>query len=200
MLWRCQPGLSSCKNPPSEEEVRKTLSAQYKSTYRTDFLGIPQGIVMNRTILDPLKIRPDVPQCTQTEMRSNYCKPIQKTEFQGNISRYGCNVLHGIAPKGIVPTVVQKHITTQESRKQMTTYSRHFGGQVTDLSSLLRSLKPEEVQNFYKHLPEKEKMVVQTFLQRSPALTSNRKSVKDPVVLLPASPLLDRVSVWPGPL
>ncbi|XP_076833180.1 testis-expressed protein 26 [Brachyhypopomus gauderio] len=197
MVWRLPPGLKPCENPPSEEEVRNCLSAQYKSTYRTDFLGIPQGMVTNRTELAP-KTQPDVPQYVQTEMRFNYRKPAQKAELQGNTSRYGCNVLHRIAPKGIVPTVVQKHITDQDSRRQMTTYYRHFGGQFTDLSSsALQSLMPEEVQHFYKHLPDK---VAQTFMQRSHSSTLNRTRAKEPVTIVPSPPVLDRMSSWPGPL
>lgn len=29
--------------PLSEHEIQKALSAQYRSTYRVDFLGLPQG-------------------------------------------------------------------------------------------------------------------------------------------------------------
>lgn len=32
--WKC---------PPSEWEIRKALTAQYRSTYRCDFMGMPQG-------------------------------------------------------------------------------------------------------------------------------------------------------------
>uniref|UniRef100_A0AAR2JF75 Testis expressed 26 n=1 Tax=Pygocentrus nattereri TaxID=42514 RepID=A0AAR2JF75_PYGNA len=140
LVWRLPPGLKLCKNPPSEEEVRKVLSAQYKSTYSTDFLDLPK-----------------------------------------------------------VPTVVHKHITNQESRKQLTTYDRHFGGKCTDLSSTLKFLQPEELQQFYKHLPEKEKVEVQASLQRALSPPGQVKKTKDSVGL--SRPLvLDRVSVWPGPL
>ncbi|KAI4885524.1 hypothetical protein NFI96_003618 [Prochilodus magdalenae] len=169
MVWRLPPGLKLCENPPSEEEVRKVLSAQYRSTYGADFLGVRQGTGMNRTVTAPPKHSPDVPQ---TEVRRNYREPHLEAELQGNVSRYGCNALHDVAPKGIVPTVVHKHITNQESRKQLTTYDRHFGGQRMDLSSVLTSLKPEELQRFHKRLPEKEKMVVQAFLQRPPSPTA----------------------------
>ncbi|XP_017564063.1 testis-expressed protein 26 isoform X2 [Pygocentrus nattereri] len=196
LVWRLPPGLKLCKNPPSEEEVRKVLSAQYKSTYSTDFLDLPKGIFLNRTVLAPLKHSANA---LQTEMRYNYRKPVLKAELQGNISRYGCNGLHTVAPKGIVPTVVHKHITNQESRKQLTTYDRHFGGKCTDLSSTLKFLQPEELQQFYKHLPEKEKVEVQASLQRALSPPGQVKKTKDSVGL--SRPLvLDRVSVWPGPL
>lgn len=36
-------GRSSLQLTLSEKEIQKALSAQYRSTYRTDFLGLPQG-------------------------------------------------------------------------------------------------------------------------------------------------------------
>ncbi|MCJ8740335.1 hypothetical protein PDJAM_G00057720 [Pangasius djambal] len=193
MVWRLPSGLKLCENPPPEDEVKNALSAQYTSTYRTDFLGIPQGIMMNRRVLDPVQSISKVPQCIQTEMRYNYRKPVQRPEFQGNIS-------HREAPKGIVPTVVAKHITNQESMKPLTTYDRHFGGKSTDFASVLSSLQPEELQNFYKHLPEKKKMVVQSFSQKNPSPPGQGKKLMEPVAFTQPPAVLDRVSVWPGPL
>lgn len=36
-----------------------------------------------------------------TEMRQNYRQPPNKPSLEGNTTRYGCNALHGVAPKGI---------------------------------------------------------------------------------------------------
>ncbi|XP_053502726.1 testis-expressed protein 26 isoform X1 [Ictalurus furcatus] len=193
MVWRRPPGLKLCENPPPEDEVKHVLSAQYKSTYRTDFLGIPQGMMMNHRALDPVKHIPEVPQCIQTEMRYNYRKPVQRPEFRGNLSRPE-------ASKGIVPTVVPKHITNQESTKPLTTYDRHFSGKSTDFASVLSSLKPEELQHFYKHLPEKEKMLVQTFLQKKQSPPGQGKKIMEPVAFTQPPAALDRISIWPGPL
>ncbi|XP_072547306.1 testis-expressed protein 26 isoform X2 [Salminus brasiliensis] len=207
LIWRLPPGLKLCENPPSEEEIKKVLSAQYKSTYRTDFLGMPQAVsgltaeaVMNRTVLAPFKHSCDAPRCIQTEMRYNYQKPVLNAELQGNVTRYGCNSLHDVPPKGIVPTVVHKHITNQESRKQLTTYDRHFGGKCTDLPSLLQTLQSEELQHFCKHLPKKEKVMVQAFLQKAPSPPGQVKKMKDSSGVSPAPAVLDRMSSWPGPL
>lgn len=54
MVWRHPPGLKLCETPPPEDEVKNALSAQYKSTYRTDFLGIPQGRNTNYTKRDEM--------------------------------------------------------------------------------------------------------------------------------------------------
>ncbi|XP_027013031.2 testis-expressed protein 26 [Tachysurus fulvidraco] len=191
MVWRLPPGLKLCENPPPEDEVKNALSAQYKSTYRKDFLGIPQGIMMKRRALNPVKHISEVPQSIQTEMRYNYRKPVQRPEFQGNIS-------HREATKGIVPAVVPRHIHTQESMKS--TYDRHFCGKSTDFASVLRSLQPDELQHFYKHLPEKEKMVLQTFLKKTPSPPGQGKKIIEPVALTQPPAVLDRISVWPGPL
>lgn len=181
MVWRlpkgskqlAADGQSQWKNPPSEEELRNTLTAQYRSTYRTDFLGVPQGkaitknatiwsiTIMNRienseyqnckmlnkkivlmsnifpnslllkmlsfdslgtfltgyhrnqTILAPLSCKQQAPYSIQTEMRHNYQEPRQKSALQGNMSRYGCNALHEVAPKGIGNTRITVKITSQ---------------------------------------------------------------------------------------
>jgi hypothetical protein len=54
-----------------------------------------------------------------------------------------------------VPTVVHGHIHNQENSSQLTTYDRHFGGITTDVSAVLRSLQPQELQQFCRHLPDK---------------------------------------------
>lgn len=54
----------------------------------------PTGIMMKRRALNPVKHISEVPQSIQTEMRYNYRKPVQRPEFQGNIS-------HREATKGI---------------------------------------------------------------------------------------------------
>lgn len=51
MMWRLPRDATRsleyarfpCKYPPSEEELCKALTAQYHSTYRCDFMGMPQG-------------------------------------------------------------------------------------------------------------------------------------------------------------
>ena len=175
MVWRlpkgskqlAADGQSQWKNPPSEEELRNTLTAQYRSTYRTDFLGVPQGKditqnatiwsipIMNRienseyqncnmlnktiatyslhflllkmsslgtfltgyhrnqTILAPLSCKQQAPYSIHTEMRHNYQEPRQKSALQGNMSRYGCNALHEVAPRGIGNTRITVNKTSQ---------------------------------------------------------------------------------------
>ncbi|XP_021418912.2 testis-expressed protein 26 isoform X1 [Oncorhynchus mykiss] len=207
MVWRLPKGQkqssvggwSPWKSPPSEEEIRNALTAQYRSTYRTDYLGMPQGLQLIPPILTPLNHKRQVPHCTHTEMRHNYRQPRERSELRGNMSRYGCNALHGVAPRGIVPTVVHGHIHNQENSSQLTTYDRHFGGITTDVSAVLRSLQPQELQQFCRHLPNKDKEVVQTFLHRVPPTSQVKRGTKSPV-LPPALYRSEWMSGWPGPL
>ncbi|XP_041915834.1 testis-expressed protein 26-like [Alosa sapidissima] len=201
MVWRLPRGLRSAYNGkpgtslPSEQQITDALSGQYRSTYRTDYLGIPQG-VQKPTKLKPLSLEKMVSYTIDTEMRHNYCKPSNKPDLQGNTTRYGCNALHGVAPKGIVPTVVHSHIRNQETRKQLTSYDMHFGGKTTDISEVLRSLQPQELKQLYQHLPQKDKDAVDAFL----LMTSRRSQVKKGS-RSPHSPCKpDWLSAWAGPL
>ncbi|XP_039987508.1 testis-expressed protein 26-like isoform X2 [Xiphias gladius] len=85
--WKC---------PPSEEEIRKALTAQYRSTYRCDFMGMPQG-----RRLAPLHSRHHEPLSTNTETRDNYRQPKQKPELMGNHTRHSCNTDPNVACHGI---------------------------------------------------------------------------------------------------
>ncbi|MBN3297525.1 TEX26 protein, partial [Amia calva] len=120
---------SPWKKPPSEEEIRKALTAQYRSTYKTDYLGIPQGVELSYFVV---------------------------SEYMGSsTSRYGSNTQHRVPAKGVVPSVTYEHIKIQENGKQLTTYDRHFGGQKEDISTVLNSLQPQELHHFLQNVPEK---------------------------------------------
>lgn len=147
--------------------------------------------------------------------------------------------------------------------KSLTTYDRHFCGKSTDFASVLSALQHEELQHFYKHLPEKgeqyhhtvlcntvysarlfqwflflhslkchvksykiqnvviyneqnvlnikedlisfifcpiEKMVMQTLLKKNPSPPGQGKKIIEPVAFTQPPAVLDRISVWPGPL
>ncbi|KAK9962370.1 hypothetical protein ABG768_007740 [Culter alburnus] len=203
MVWRHNAdqikhfdGRSSLQLTLSEKEIQKALSAQYRSTYRTDFLGLPQGILKNHAIFAPLNHSHAVNYYTQTEMRHNYRPPKSKLELLGNNSRYGCNRLHGIAAKGIVPTVIHSHINNQENSKLQTTYNKHFGSEHTDISSVLKSTSPQTFQHICKKLSDKEKKDAKTLRITS----SHGCKVKNTGVFMQAPSTLERISAWPGPL
>uniref|UniRef100_A0A8C9TIE9 Uncharacterized protein n=1 Tax=Scleropages formosus TaxID=113540 RepID=A0A8C9TIE9_SCLFO len=87
-----------------------------------------------------------VPQCFVTEMRHSYQQPQKLAKLKNNTSRYGCNTLHGVYAKGIVPNVVFGQIRYQETKKPLTTYSRHIGVKIVDNRGMLMSLQPSEHQ------------------------------------------------------
>lgn len=55
---------------------------------------------------------------------------------------------------GAVPTVVQRHVHTQQKRYDLTNYNRFFGKRVADISGVLESLLPQELQQLHNILPE----------------------------------------------
>uniref|UniRef100_A0A672ME00 Uncharacterized protein n=1 Tax=Sinocyclocheilus grahami TaxID=75366 RepID=A0A672ME00_SINGR len=188
---KCFSGSSPLQLPLSEKEIQKALSAQYRSTYRTDFLGLPQGIMKNHAICTPFNRSHAVHYYTQTEMRHNYRPPKLKLELLGNNSRYGCNKLHGVAAKGIVPTVIHSHINNQENSKLETTYHKHFGGKHTDHFIVLNM-------NFlFELLPEKKDVKTLHITSHS---ADGCKVEKNNCLLVQTPSTLERMSAWPGPL
>ncbi|XP_056330092.1 testis-expressed protein 26-like [Danio aesculapii] len=108
MIWRHYTdqmkqfdGSSPLQLHFTEKEIQKALSDQYRSTYKSDFLGLPQVIMKKHAFIVPFNHNQAVHYFTQTEMRHNYRSPIIKPELLGNTSRYGCNKLHGVAARGI---------------------------------------------------------------------------------------------------
>ncbi|XP_056613442.1 uncharacterized protein LOC130429100 isoform X2 [Triplophysa dalaica] len=200
MVWGYSPkqmkSLSDGK-PLTERDIQKALSEQYRSTYRVDFLGLPQGMMKNQITLAPSKQSHADNYCTQTEMRYNY-KPILKAELLGKNSRYGCNKLHGVAAR--VPTIVHSDMNNLRYSKQHTTYNKHFGSQHADVSSVFSSIQPQVFQQFAEHLAsEAEKKDVKT-LWRTASLSAHELRMKKSGVFLRPHPTLERMSAWPGPL
>ncbi|XP_063067092.1 testis-expressed protein 26-like [Engraulis encrasicolus] len=207
MVWRLPRGLKQLSGGTpgpefaTEQQIAEALSAQYRSTYRTNYLGIPQGAQPPKK-LKPLPLENNPPYTLNTEMRHHFQRPTEKQELQGNTTRYGCNARHGLAPKGIVPTVVNGHIKNQEKGKQLTTYDMHYGGKTTDISAILRSLNPHELIQLYKHLSPQDKNAVDEFLSMTSSPVPPQAIKKR--LHTPASPNPAQkpawVSYWPGPM
>ncbi|XP_045929418.1 testis-expressed protein 26-like isoform X2 [Micropterus dolomieu] len=188
MMWRlprdaAQSSVSfSWKCPPSEGEMRKALTAQYRSTYRCDF--------MERRLV-PVHSRHEVPLPFDTAMRDNYHQPKQKPELLCN------NTDPNVACCGIVPTVVQRHVHTQQKRSDLTNYDRFCGKNVPNAACVIKSLLPPELQQLHRILPEEERAAVKTILSKD-AYPNNREKVnKLPAILNSCSP--EWISSWPGP-
>ncbi|XP_075330450.1 testis-expressed protein 26 [Odontesthes bonariensis] len=208
MVWRVPRDASPSyeyvafpwKCPPSEGEIRKALKAQYCSTYTRDFMGVPQGITYVKKAhgqLTPLQSRRciHVPLPTETKMMVSYHEPKQKPQLLANFHQYSKRDPH-VACCGIVPTVVQRHLNTQQRGLKLTTYDRFCGKRV---SNVRNSLLSQDLQKLHESLPEEEEMAVKTTLNRDSCPKNGKKvSILPAVVQNSSSPV--RTSSWPGPL
>ncbi|XP_035800684.2 testis-expressed protein 26-like [Amphiprion ocellaris] len=190
--WKC---------PPSEGEIRKALTAQYSSTYACDFMGLPQGyedITKAEGRLARLHSRHHMPLSADAETRASYRQP--KPELLGNLFHYSCKKNPNLACCGIVPTVVQRHIHTQKQKgSDVTTYDRFYGKRVGDVTSVIKSLLPQELQQLHRILPEEEKEAVKSVLSKDACPNNREKMNKLPAVVhRSCSP--EWISSWPGPL
>ncbi|XP_056297331.1 testis-expressed protein 26-like isoform X2 [Pseudoliparis swirei] len=184
--WKC---------PPSEGEIRKALTAQYSSIYRCDYMRHDHLIDGERRPA-PRHSRPEKILSTDTEMRDNYRQPKQKLELLGNSSLYSCPHPN-VTCRGIVPTVVQRH--TQQKTSYLTNYDQFCGKKLSNVTNMIKSLLPQELQQLHTTSPKEEKEAVKTVMSIN-AYPNNREKVNElpPVVLDSCSPKW--ISSWPGPL
>ncbi|XP_059930824.1 testis-expressed protein 26-like [Gadus macrocephalus] len=208
LTWRLPKGASQSSAGgsrfTSEEEIQKALTAQYCSTYRTDFLGLPQGAdhinSYGEAGLVPLRSRQQDPHWTRTEMRDNYCRP-KKEQLQDNRcdTAYGGNARHRVHCRGIVPTVVQRHIRDRHDVSELTTYDTFFGRKASVVPYVLNALQPQELQQLCKVLPEKDTALMKSLMSKAAGGQEERKERKLPAVTMPASRPMEWISSWPGP-
>ncbi|KAM4795310.1 testis-expressed protein 26 [Rhinophrynus dorsalis] len=151
-------------NPPSTEEIQRAMRAQFCSTYRGDFLGIPQGFQVKYALHPSLNWKKEIPRPPDTESRFNYQIQPHAAELRDFTYKYGCYANRHLPAKGAVPTVINSHIRNQESRKLLTTYERHFGKEYVDLSLLVRTLDPEELKIYLQNASNKERRALELFL------------------------------------
>nr|XP_020468792.1 testis-expressed protein 26-like [Monopterus albus] len=165
MIWRMPRDAtqspeyvkSTWKGSPSEGALHKALTGQYCSTYRCDFMGMPQGynhINNSEGRLAPLHGGHHAPLSTDTEMRDSCRQPKQKPGLLGSHSHYSTSADPSVAFCGIVPTVVRRHVNTRQKRSDLTTYERFFGK-----VSVIKSSLPQELQQLPRILPEDKEAV-----------------------------------------
>lgn len=134
MNWRVprdkkqiSPGSKSpWSMPVDEEDVRTAIAAQYRTIYREDYVGIPQGFQVKHAISAPPNWKEKIPHPPVTECRYQYCVPKQNPDVAISMARFGSNTHRDLPAKGIVPTVIFAHINNQEKRNQLTTYQTYF--------------------------------------------------------------------------
>ncbi|XP_053313762.1 testis-expressed protein 26 isoform X2 [Spea bombifrons] len=173
ITWRLPRGeqkvlfdrCSSTIKPPSAEEIQRALKAQYCSTYKGDYLGIPQGYQIKYAINVPSNWKKEIPRPLCTESRFNYQVQPSAPELRDFTHKYGCYSSRHVPAKGVVPTVVFSHIRNQENKKQLTTYQRHFGKEYINFSALMNSFTPEELKCYLKSMPMEERRSLEQFIK-----------------------------------
>ncbi|KAM9319850.1 testis-expressed protein 26 [Gastrophryne carolinensis] len=153
--------------PLSIEDVQDVMRSQYLSTYKGDYLGIPQGYQIKYAINAPPKWMKEIPRPLATESRFHYQVQPRAQEFDNTSHKFGCYATRHLAVKGAVPTVTYSHIRNQENRTQLTTYQRHFGKEYIDLSVLASALDPKELPTYLQHVPTQDRKMLGTFLKAS---------------------------------
>ncbi|XP_018410981.1 PREDICTED: testis-expressed sequence 26 protein isoform X1 [Nanorana parkeri] len=154
---------SSCIKPLSIAEVQRVMASQYLSTYKRDYLGIPQGYRIKYDT--PPDCRKAIPKPLNTECRFQYQVQPCVPELEDVTHKYGCYSTRHRAVKGVVPTVTYAHIQNQQNRTQLTTYERHFGKEYVDLSGLVASLDPAEMAGYLQSVPNEERRMLEKFLK-----------------------------------
>ncbi|XP_063807757.1 testis-expressed protein 26 [Pseudophryne corroboree] len=148
---------------PTSDEVQKVMRSQYLSTYKEDYLGIPQGYQVRYAIDAAPNWRREIPQPLATESRFHYQVQPHAPELDDFTHKYGCYSHRRLPAKGVVPSMTKPHIRNQQNIKQLTTYQRHFGRDFIDLSALATSLHPEDVVSFLQCIPSKERTTQEKF-------------------------------------
>ncbi|XP_078371538.1 uncharacterized protein LOC144655195 isoform X2 [Oculina patagonica] len=134
MIWKFPSRLPSVDleeiNPETWQEVAQD---QIKSTYQSDFTGIPQGVNISTVFegdLVPTLYKP--PHTLDSTTRYTYQTPAVKSELAGNLTRFGCNKNKYKPAVGAVPTV-------SYNSPQMHLYGRtHYSRDYFDKSAVLK--------------------------------------------------------------
>jgi len=135
MIWkfssRFPPLLDEEISPEMMSEVSKE---QIKSTYQSDYTGIPQGVNISTVFegdLVPALYKP--PYTLDSTSRYSYQTPAVKSELSENLSRrFGCNKNKYKPAVGAVPTVLY-------NSPQMHLYGRtHYSTDYVDKSAALK--------------------------------------------------------------
>ncbi|XP_020629597.1 uncharacterized protein LOC110066695 isoform X2 [Orbicella faveolata] len=134
MIWKFPSRLPPVHmeeiNPETMQELEQ---GQLKSTYQSDYTGIPQGVNISTVFegdLVPALYKP--PYTLDSTTRYTYQTPAVKSELAGNLTRFGCNKNKYKPAVGAVPTV-------SYNSPQMHLYGRtHYSRDYVDKSAVLK--------------------------------------------------------------
>ncbi|XP_035682248.1 testis-expressed protein 26-like isoform X1 [Branchiostoma floridae] len=106
----------------TDDIMDQVIKDQTKSTYQSDYLGIPQGFQVGNAVDAPLDWKSQVPYSLDSFMRYTYRRPVQEPQLKENTTRYGCNSKKMVPAHGIAPNASQ----LQNHLKGRTTYQREY--------------------------------------------------------------------------
>ncbi|CAH1778395.1 unnamed protein product [Owenia fusiformis] len=134
MVWKFPKGIKG-EQPNSEwatqltdEMMDKVCRGKTKSTYQSDFMGIPQGFQVKEAFDVKDDWRSNVPYTLDSCKRWSYQKPNQQAILKENTTRYGCNKNKTIPVAGTVPTVSMRQLHLKKS----TTYEREYNNRLRE--------------------------------------------------------------------
>ncbi|XP_041850934.1 LOW QUALITY PROTEIN: testis-expressed protein 26-like [Melanotaenia boesemani] len=193
MVWRLprDPPPSNddltlpCKCSPSEGEIHKALKAQYCSTYTCDFMGMPQGNY----------------RCIGTDghlahlHNKHHIQVPLSADSEMIIIQY-INRDPPVACCGRVPTVVQRHMQSQQKGSNLTINACRK--RLSNVTSVVKFLLPQELQQLHRILTEEEKKTVKGKFSKDACPKDGEKVHKLPAVVQ-NSFSSEWISSWPGP-
>lgn len=145
----------------------------------------------------PMHNRHRISLSTDTVMRANYRQPNQKSELVVSVS-HCCKTDPNVTCPGIVPTVVPRNLQIQKNRANVTTYNHFFGKPVNTVTSVMKSLTPQELEQLHRILPKREQEALKVVLSKDVCPNNKEKVNKlPPAVRDSDSP--EWSSSWPGP-
>jgi hypothetical protein len=204
MVWRFPKHLPKDQQVyPGEitdQMMEEILRDKCKSTYQSDFVGVPQGYQMQSAFEKYVDWREKIPFSLSSSMRFSYQYPKQQEILRGNNTRYGCNKGMHLKASGIVPlsSTHQKHL------RRHTTYDRFFNKPFRPgMVEVSKALDAGKLEEYLQHASEKERDVLQKMLESMATDGSDRPpSSSRPKSSASKSrpPNLTWISHWNGPM
>ncbi|XP_041357218.1 uncharacterized protein LOC121374258 isoform X2 [Gigantopelta aegis] len=181
MVWRF-PSNSKVpdENRVSEELMNEKINQIHKrmcsSTYKNDYLGIPQGFQVHSAFNNPPDYRDCAPYSLNTSQRYSYQGTTQVPTLQAPTTRYGSNKNKHIYPTGLIPT--SNDIVNQ--MKKNTTYDHHYNDKACDVVRQIRERGQRLEAEAWKKFEDTVQMRIEG--QRCAALAAKHDDEESPIV------------------
>lgn len=184
------------------EMMEKIIRGKCRSTYSSDYNGIPQGFDVSTAFKLPPDWRDEVPYTLNSSTRHAYQMP-PKTAIPENITRFGCNKKKHLWAVGAIPEASTPYFHL----RPRTTYDREFidrtAERVADIRDVSKSLGVETLQRQMNVCEEHERDTLKKMMETMKASTYGQSVSANPTYTRkrkgdckPSSML----STWAGPI